>query len=162
MYHKWQPYNAWFLKYEAQQTECFVILENEKVSFLRYEAWQTCFLLFWAIFSPFIPLTTPKIRNFEKIEKKQQEISSFFTRVPQIIIICYTVPEIRYVTDVICIFHSGLFLPFYPLTAQKFKIKKKIEKRLEISSFSTCVTKIMITWCTIPEIWYVTDGRIDG
>ena len=39
----------------------------------------------------------------------------------------YTVPEIWYVTDVI-IFHLGHFLPFYPLTAQIIKIKKKKKK----------------------------------
>ena len=26
MYHKWQSYDAWFLRYQAQQTEFFVIL----------------------------------------------------------------------------------------------------------------------------------------
>ena len=29
---------------------------------------------------------------------------------------------------------------------------------LEIS-FYTCVPKIMISWCTVPEIWWATDGR---
>ena len=37
-------------------------------------------------------------------------------------IICYTVPEIWHVMDVIAMLN---FLPFYPLTAQKIKIKKK-------------------------------------
>ena len=41
-------------------------------------------------------------------------------------IICYTVPEIWHVTDVITIFFIlGYFLPFYPLTAQKLKSLKK-------------------------------------
>ena len=35
------------------------------------------------------------------------------------------------------------FCPFTPLTAQKIKIKK-IKKTLDISSFYTCITKIMI------------------
>ena len=32
---------------------------------------------------------------------------------------------------------------------------------LEIS-FYTCVPKIMISWCTVPEIWWATDGWTDG
>ena len=43
-------------------------------------------------------------------------------------IICYTVAEIWDMTDVIFIFHFGLFLPFYAPTAQKIIIKKKKEK----------------------------------
>ena len=40
-------------------------------------------------------------------------------------IICYTVPEIWHVTDVITIFFIlGYFLPFYPITAQKLKSLK--------------------------------------
>ena len=55
-------------------------------------------------------------------------ISSFYTRVPKIIILCYTVPEIWRVTDVI--FHFGLFFALLPpsnnLETQKFeKMKKK-------------------------------------
>ena len=43
-------------------------------------------------------------------------------------IICYTVPEIWRMTDVIVIFHWGYFLPFYPPNSPKnikFKIMKK-------------------------------------
>ena len=53
----------------------------------------------------------------------------------------------------------AIFCPFTPLTAQKIKILKKWKKHLEISSFYICVPKIMIRWCTIPEIWCVTEGR---
>ena len=55
----------------------------------------------------------------------------------------------------------AIFYPFTPLTTQKIKIKKNEKKHMEISSFYTCVTKIMITWCTVPEIWCVTDGPTD-
>ena len=44
-------------------------------------------------------------------------------------------------------------LPFTPLTAQKFKTLKKWKKHLEISSFYISVPKIMIRWCTVPEVW---------
>ena len=46
-------------------------------------------------------------------------------------VICYTVPKIWCMTDVIVIFHFGLFLAFYSLlTAQKIKTSKneKIKK----------------------------------
>ena len=66
--HKWQSYDAWFLRYGVQRTEFFVILD--------------CFL-------PFYPLTT-WIEDFEK--KKCLEILSFYTSVPKIKIICCTVP----------------------------------------------------------------------
>ena len=69
-------------------------------------------------------------------------------------IICYTVPWIWCVTDVV-IFHFGLFFATPPpLTAQKIKIskKQKNKKHLEIS-FCTCVPKTMITCCAVPELW---------
>ena len=51
----------------------------------------------------------------------------------------------------------AIFCPFTPLTAQKIKILKKWKKHLEISSFYICAPKSMIRWCTVPEIWCVTD-----
>ena len=53
-----------------------------------------------------------------------------------------------------------IFCTFTLLTAQKIKIKKKKKKwktLLEISSFHTSVSKIMIIWHTVPEIWCMTD-----
>ena len=39
----------------------------------------------------------------------------------------------------------AIFCPFAPFTAQKIKIKKKNDKKqLDISSYYTCVPKIMI------------------
>ena len=37
------------------------------------------------------------------------DISSFYSSVPKIMIICYTVPEMKRVTEVIFIFYFGLF-----------------------------------------------------
>ena len=68
-----------------------------------------------------------KNENFTKM-KKCLEISSFYTSVPKIMIICYTVPEIWYVMYVIVIFHFGLFfallLPYQPKNS-KFQKNKK-------------------------------------
>ena len=78
----------------------------------------------------------------KKKRKKWLEISSFYTGVPKIMIIDYTVPEICCMIDVIVIFHLGQFLA---QTAQKMKIKKKkkMEKMPEISSFNTSVPKML-------------------
>ena len=46
------------------------------------------FLSFWTVFCPY---TTRKIKIL-KNWKKHMEISSFYTKVPEIMIICYTVP----------------------------------------------------------------------
>ena len=106
---------------------------------------------FGLFFCPFHSLTTWKIK-IKKNWKKHPEISSFYNSVPKIMIICYTVPEIWCMTDVICIFHFGLFL------AQKIKILGKWRKHLGISSFYICVPKLMVRWCMVPEIWCATDA----
>ena len=89
VYHKLQSYDAWFLRYQVRRTEFFVILD---------------------IFSPIYPLKTRKIKISKKW-KKCLEMSLFYTSVPKIMFICYTVPEIWCVTDVIT-FH---FRPFFVL-----------------------------------------------
>ena len=61
------------------------------------------FLLCWTIFCPFTPPSNPL------------EISSFYTSVPKIMIICYTVPYIWRITHSIFIFILGYFLHFYLL-----------------------------------------------
>ena len=48
-----------------------------------------------------------------------------------------------------------------PPKGPKIKIFNKWKKRLEISIFYICVLKIMMRWCTVPEIWCVTDGQTD-
>ena len=85
----------------------------------------------------------------------------------------YTVPEIWHMMDTTVIFDSGIFfalLPFFCflflailgsftlLAAQEVKISKQWKKQLEIS-FYTYVPNIMSRWCTVPEIWWATDGQ---
>ena len=50
----------------------------------------------------------------KKMNKTPQYIIIFYTSVPKINIICYTVPEIWHVTDVIAIFHLRLFFALLP------------------------------------------------
>ena len=92
----------------------------------------TCYFSFWAILVHFTSLTAQKMKMSKKW-KKHLEMSSFYTRVPKIMIVCYTAPEIWHVTYVIVIFHFGLFFalltpppPSPPphLTPKKIKILK--------------------------------------
>ena len=133
MYHKWWSYDVWFLRYRARQTEKF--WKNEKTpggiiilnistineNHMMYDSWdveqdrQNSFS-FWANFCPFTPvppLTTQRIKILKKW-KKHLEISSFYTSVPKIMIIGYTVPEIWCVPDVIVIFQFELFFTRSP------------------------------------------------
>ena len=52
------------------------------------------FSSFWTIFCPFPPLTIQKIKNWKKMKKKIVKVSLFYTSVPKIMIINYTVPAI--------------------------------------------------------------------
>ena len=58
VYHKWQSYDAWFLRYQAQQTDFFVILDQ---------------------FFPFYPPNNTKNQNFEKMKKMPGDISILHT-----------------------------------------------------------------------------------
>ena len=67
-------------------------------------------------FVTFTPLTAQKIKikKKEKTKKKSLEISSFYTSVPKIMIIWYSVLEIWRVMDVIVVFHFGQIFAFVP------------------------------------------------
>ena len=119
------------------------------------------FLSLWANVCPLTPLATQKIKTFKKWKKPSRD-SIFFKQVYQ--------KSWSYATLFLrlgdgCNFYFSfwsIFCPFTHLTAQKIKILKKWNKQLRISSIYTCVPKIMIRWCMVPEIWCVTDGRADG
>ena len=66
------------------------------------------------------------------------------------------------VTYIIAVSHFGLFFALLPLyQPKKLKFSKKLKKCLEIASFYIHLPKIMIRWCTVPEIWWATDGRTE-
>ena len=67
------------------------------------------FFVFWAIFSPFTPLTTQKIKVLKRW-KKHMMISSFYICVPKITIIWCMLPKIWVQHKIFC--HFGSFLPF--------------------------------------------------
>ena len=129
----------WFLRYGGQQTEFFSILGH-----------------FFALLPHQLTKKIKTLKKWKKKKKKKKkhlEISSIYTSVPKIMIICHAAPEIWHMTDVIFIFHLGLFLPSYPPNSPKNRNQKKKRKKcLEISLFYTFVTKIMIRWCKVPEV----------
>ena len=138
---KWLDISSFYTSVPKIMIICYTVLEIWHVT-------DVIVLFHFGQFAHSTPLTAQKM----KISKKWKEhlkISSFYTIVPKLMIICYTVPEKWYVTDVIVIFHFGLFFVLL------------MKKCLEISSFYTCVPKIMIWWCMVPEIWCATDGRTD-
>ena len=115
---------------------------------------------FWTSLCPFTPLTAQNMTIKKKMEKTL-EILSFYTSASKIRIICYTVPEIQCVTDVIVIFHFGLFFAHLPPNSPKNENSKKMKKEsLEMSSFHTSVRKIMITCYTVIEIRHVMNVTI--
>ena len=97
VYHKWQSYDAWFLRYGVQWTKCFVILDH--------------FLLFY-------PPNKTKNLSFEKMKKTPGDI--------KILHMC-TISENHMMYgfwDIECngqIFLSfwTIFCPFTPLTTRK-------------------------------------------
>ena len=123
------PKNENFKKMKKTRGD-IIILHNctKNYGYRLYCSWGmacdrcNCYFSFWTIFCPFTPLTAHKI---SKKWKKHLEISSFYTIVPKIMIIGYTVPEVWHVTDVIVIFSVwAIFCPFTPLTAHKIKFSK--------------------------------------
>ena len=105
MCHKWQSYDVWFLKYGVQWTEFFIIMDH---------------------FLPFYPLTTRKIKI---LKKWKRTLEILFYKCEPRIIICYTVPEIWHVTDVVFIFSFWLFFYSLPPTLTPNDLKNKISKK---------------------------------
>ena len=97
-----------------------IILQNctKNHDHMLYCSWHMAhnrcnsYFSFCAIFCPLPPQQSEKWK-FQKKPKKL-EISSFYTSVPKIMIICYTVPEIWHVTHAIVPFHFRLFFALLP------------------------------------------------
>ena len=178
MYHNWQSYDAWFLRYGVRQTEFSVILHlfcpftpllTKKIKILKtwkktknkkqkkktpediiilqmctindshmmYGSWDTehnghNFLSFWTFFYPFTPLTILKIKTMQNWKKT-----------PGYIIILHKCAKnhdhmLHLSWDTMRDWCNSYFLfwaifyPFTPLTTQKIKISRKRKQRLEI------------------------------
>ena len=127
------PKSENFKKMKKNTTGDIIILHKctKDHDHMVYCFWNTardrcnCYFSFWAIISPF----TPQNENFKKKKKRKRkkhlEIPSFYTSVPKIMIKSYTIPEIWHVTDVILIFHFGLFFCLNGPKNRNFKRMKK-------------------------------------
>ena len=70
---------------------------------------------FCAIFCTFTPLKAQKPKVQKKKKRiKHLEISSFYTNVPKIMIICYNGPEIWHLANATFIFQLGPFCVLFP------------------------------------------------
>ena len=123
-----------------------------------------CYFSFWAIFCTFSPIAAQKmIISKKKIKKMPGDIilQKCTKNHDQMVYCSWDMAR----DTCNCYFSfSAIFFPFYPLAAQKLKFQKHENGDiiiLEISSFYTCVRKVMIRWCKAPEIWCATDGRTD-
>ena len=94
----------------------------------------------WAIFCLFAPITAPKMKISEN-EKSTWRYHHFTQVYQKSWSYWHIVPEIWCVMYVIVTLHFG---PFFAVLSQIKKKKLKKKKRLEISSFYTCVPKLWL------------------
>ena len=123
--------------------------------------WGVCdkcnYWSFWAIFCPFTPRNIPKNQNFEKIKKMPGDIIILHKSIKNYDQMVYDSWDIAHDK---CNYFSfwAIFCPLTPVTSQKIKILRKWKKYLE-TSFYISLPKMMIRWCTVPEIWCATTDR---
>ena len=87
--------NAWrYYNFTLVYCKCW----SYDVWLLRYQAWQTEFFVILGYFLPFYHPNHPEKQNFEKM-KKILEILSFYRWVPWIKIIWCMIPEIKSATE---------------------------------------------------------------
>ena len=120
-----------------------------------------CYFSFWAIFCPFTLLTCPKNKNFKKMKKLPGDIIILHKCTKNHDHMLYCSWDMVHDKSNCYFSFWAIFCPFTPLTAQKIKILKKWNKKMKVWSFYTCVQKIMIRWCMVPEIWCTTDEQMD-
>ena len=114
---------------------------------------------FWVIFCPFTTLKAPKNKSL-KNEKTLGDIIILHkcTKNHDHMVYCsWNMAHDK------CNLYFSFWPIFCPFTHLKFWKKQnftKMKKNLEISLY-TRVPKFMITWCTVSEIWFATDGQMD-
>ena len=101
-------------------------------------------------FRLFLALLQPEKMKISKTWTKHLDISSFYTIVPKIMIICYTVPEIWHLTDVIIIFHFGLFFALLPPNSQKKWKFQKMTKHWDVIIHSRFISS---AWRSERDSW---------
>ena len=109
------------------------------------------YLSFWTIFCTFIPLTTQKIKilkifwryyHFTHVYQKSWSYATLFLR-------C----DVQFL-----FFILGYFLPFYSLTTQKIKIKKKTHGDIILHMYTKNNDHMIYS---VLEIWCMTEWWAD-
>ena len=142
------------------------------------ETWSTKYKFFVIFNNFFYPKTTRKIKILKKWKKKARDITIFHMSTMNDNHMMYGSWNMKctknqdhmlyYSWDMVCegcnhyfsiwaIFFPLTPRPLPPLTTQKNNILKKWKNHLEMSSFYTCVPKIIIIWYTLPETSCATD-----
>ena len=90
------------------------------IGYTVLEMWHGTDMIIVFILGNFLPFYPPppntqKNENFKKIKKNPRDIIILHKSIPKLMNICYTVPEICCVMEIIVIFHFGLFFPLLPL-----------------------------------------------
>ena len=143
MYHKWQSYDVWFLKYGAPQTEFFIILDY---------------------FLPFYPSNKLENQNYEKMEK--QKTNKQTNTLGDIIFLhMCNINENHMICGFWDMGHNWqkflsfwtIFCHFTPLTSWTIKIMRKLKK-------NTLGDIFILHMCTINEnhdLWILGYGARD-
>ena len=116
----------------AQQNESFVVL---------------------GYFLPFHPINNPKNKNFKKWKKTTGDIIILLKCTINDNHMMYGSWDIKHNKQNFFLSFWAIFSPLTSLTTQKMKILKKMKKNLQISSFYTCVPKIMTD-----DVWFLRYG----
>ena len=106
-------------------------------------------------FLHFYPPKSPKNQNFEKMKTRPGNIIILRMHTKNYDQMMYGSWDMVHDRHNCYFSFWAIFCPMSPLTVQQIKILKKWRKKpLKISSFYICVPKIMIRWCTVPDIWF--------
>ena len=106
MYHKWQSYDVWLLRYGVQRTEFFVILDQ---------------------FLPFYPANNSKNQNFEKMKKPPEGIILHMCSINDNHMMCGSWDMEHDGQNFLS--RWTIFCPFILLTSRKIKIIKKRKEK---------------------------------
>ena len=131
-YHKWRSYDIWFLRYGAQQTEFFVILDH---------------------FFSFYPSNNLKNQNFEKTKKTPGDIIILHMCTINDDHMIYGSWDMERDRQNFLSFWSVFFFTFTPLTTQKIKILKKWKTAWRFYNFTHVYSK----WQSY-DVWFLRYG----
>ena len=116
VYHKWQSYDVWFLRYGARRTKFFIILD--------------CFL-------PFCPPDDSENQNFEKMKNDPGDIIILHMCTINDNHMMYGSWDMEHDEQNFLSFWT-VFLPLYAPNDSENQNFEKMKKRLEILLFYTC------------------------